>query len=335
MNAVPTTPVSTDRNKNIKTDISKTSESRAMNAVIPKRKIGIGPTPCFVCGSDKHSWLDCPKRKKGRCGCCGSEAHLTRMCAQRYHPAVRMSFNQCMFESEQVLEYIEENEPIEDSDVEMEDSNQEAVEECTNQLQLHENALDSSEQDELNQELDQIKISFNALSLCCDSSLVDALDVEIPPNVIDQYTSGVSHSPLPWQIPSPRDYELYELEEDMPIKLYSVARHSSDSEIPESEEELELPLPEATILSSRMPRRKYKLKFHTDAKQKPHAPINPKWESQLTLVEANRKTEAAKKELQQIRQSTSSQTSDSSFPLNRNRPQYEQDRIASCNGDMR
>ena len=51
-----------------------------------KMRVGVGPTPCFVCGTDKHSWLSCPKKKKGRCACCGSEGHPTRNCAQRLYP---------------------------------------------------------------------------------------------------------------------------------------------------------------------------------------------------------------------------------------------------------
>ena len=78
----------------------------------PKRKIGKGPTPCFVCGSDQHAWIVCTKKKKGKCACCGSEAHLTRLCAQRYHPEIHMKFNQCSTtEEEMQYVYIPENAP--------------------------------------------------------------------------------------------------------------------------------------------------------------------------------------------------------------------------------
>ena len=83
-----------------------------------RRKIGIGPTPCYVCGSDKHPWVECSKKKKGKCACCGSEAHLTRWCAQRFFPQLRMSFNQCMMDPEQRYNYIPENEPVEDGEYE-------------------------------------------------------------------------------------------------------------------------------------------------------------------------------------------------------------------------
>ena len=51
------------------------------------RRIGKGTNPCWVCGSDKHMWYNCEKKKKGSCACCGSMAHITRDCAQRYFPA--------------------------------------------------------------------------------------------------------------------------------------------------------------------------------------------------------------------------------------------------------
>ena len=53
----------------------------------PQRRIGKGANPCWVCGSDKHMWYVCEKKKKGTCACCGSMAHITRDCAQRYFPS--------------------------------------------------------------------------------------------------------------------------------------------------------------------------------------------------------------------------------------------------------
>ena len=53
----------------------------------PSRRVGKGTNPCWVCGSDKHLWYNCDKKKKGTCACCGSMAHITRDCAQRYFPA--------------------------------------------------------------------------------------------------------------------------------------------------------------------------------------------------------------------------------------------------------
>ena len=52
----------------------------------PKRKYGSGPSPCFVCGSDKHPWVQCPKKKKGKCACCGSEAHSDPMVRPKILP---------------------------------------------------------------------------------------------------------------------------------------------------------------------------------------------------------------------------------------------------------
>ena len=52
-----------------------------------------------------------------------------------------------------------------------------------------------------------------------------------------------------------------------------------------------------TVYSSRLPKRRFKLKFHTDAKQKPHAKIDPKWESQLTYVEPDENHECIKREM--------------------------------------
>ena len=53
----------------------------------PKRRIGKGPTPCWVCGHDDHKYGDCPRRKKNAvCGVCGSQAHRPIMCSQRFYP---------------------------------------------------------------------------------------------------------------------------------------------------------------------------------------------------------------------------------------------------------
>ena len=43
-------------------------------------KYGDGPTPCYVCGKRDHGWVQCQKKKRGKCGVCGSEAHWTRHC---------------------------------------------------------------------------------------------------------------------------------------------------------------------------------------------------------------------------------------------------------------
>ena len=51
------------------------------------KRIGKGANPCWVCGSDRHMWYVCEKKKKGTCACCGLMAHITRDCAQRYFPA--------------------------------------------------------------------------------------------------------------------------------------------------------------------------------------------------------------------------------------------------------
>ena len=53
----------------------------------PPPKYGIGSCPCFCCGSDQHSWVQCPKKRKGRCAVCGDLEHFTRMCTIRYQPS--------------------------------------------------------------------------------------------------------------------------------------------------------------------------------------------------------------------------------------------------------
>ena len=50
-------------------------------------RIGTGPRPCFCCGSDKHGWTMCDRKKPGRCGVCGAQDHYSRICAKRYFPA--------------------------------------------------------------------------------------------------------------------------------------------------------------------------------------------------------------------------------------------------------
>ena len=70
------------------------SDTTNQRAPIP-RKYSKGSNPCWVCGSAGHSWFLCEHKKKGRCAACGSEAHMTKMCAQRYfaHPSQFASNN--------------------------------------------------------------------------------------------------------------------------------------------------------------------------------------------------------------------------------------------------
>ena len=128
--------------------------------------------------------------------------------------------------------------------------------------------IGNDEMEEIAEELDQVRVHFNSLSL--------GLDVEIPEDVLKQCRKETTHGMFPWQEPSPPDYEYYALDDDMPIQTFGVDRSPNDSDVPTPEEELPLPPREATIMSSRLPRRRFKLKFHTDKKARPHAPINPK-----------------------------------------------------------
>ena len=63
-----------------------TRENAKQSEERPSRRIGKGHNPCWICGNDNHFWKNCFRMKKGKCSCCGSEAHLTRDCAQRYYP---------------------------------------------------------------------------------------------------------------------------------------------------------------------------------------------------------------------------------------------------------
>ena len=62
----------------------------AITATTPRgyasRKIGKGPRPCYICGADGHSWVNCAKKKAGRCGTCASQQHDTRNCWESYRP---------------------------------------------------------------------------------------------------------------------------------------------------------------------------------------------------------------------------------------------------------
>ena len=160
----------------------------------PKRKIGKGPTPCFVCGTDQHAWILCPKKKKGKCGCCGSEAHLTRMCAQRYHPEVHMKFHHCpSVESDETnYVYIPENEPLDDSDEEECD-----IEECENELENN----DASEAIEEN--IEDISIHFNAHSLCFPTEAFSDDDDDSDSSLSQKHSESVFDAFTPTVLPVP------------------------------------------------------------------------------------------------------------------------------------
>ena len=59
----------------------------------PNLNIGTGPRPCFCCGSDRHGWMTCSKRKPGRCAVCGSQEHYARICSKRFFPALGTRVN--------------------------------------------------------------------------------------------------------------------------------------------------------------------------------------------------------------------------------------------------
>ena len=61
-----TVSVSTIQEKDKKPPAQKTerTERSAIPAIQRKLRIGVGPTPCFVCGTDKHAWIDCPKKRR-------------------------------------------------------------------------------------------------------------------------------------------------------------------------------------------------------------------------------------------------------------------------------
>ena len=117
-----------------------------------KRKVGKGPTPCFVCGSDQHAWVNCEKKKKGRCACCGSEAHVTRWCAQRYYPEMRVTFHGCEITEAMEYRYFPENEPV--------DEDQEITEEEAHREEIQLGDIDPIEE-EISAELDGMNISFH------------------------------------------------------------------------------------------------------------------------------------------------------------------------------
>ena len=62
---------------------------QAPNTYGPIRR-GKGTNPCFVCGAADHAWIFCTKKMAGRgCAVCGSLAHRTSTCAQRFHPELQ------------------------------------------------------------------------------------------------------------------------------------------------------------------------------------------------------------------------------------------------------
>ena len=88
----------------------------------PGPKYGEGPAPCFCCGSGKHPWIFCAKKKRGKCACCGSMAHPTRLCPQRFRPRseLRIHMAQVTPELRADSNFFIENMP--DSDVEDEEA---------------------------------------------------------------------------------------------------------------------------------------------------------------------------------------------------------------------
>ena len=314
------------------------NNSFTSNAPTFKRKIGVGPTPCFVCGSDKHAWIDCVKKKKGKCACCGSEAHLTRMCAQRYFPEVRMSFHQYMTETDHNFEYILENSVCDET--ESEDTPNE-IEECENEIQINETAFETAEEEELSKELEKLEITFHAQSMCLPSDQTVETDKtrQSPSDSIAWNMKDV----LPWQLPSPRDYEGYSLEEELPVKTFRLTELESDDISDSDHEPPPLPDNEATVYSTRLPRRRFKFKFHSDQPETPWAKFDSKWESQLNLAETDKKLEQMKREMKELKvipeEEDESQDIPSTQPLTQpytngiSHPQSEFEHIPKPEGD--
>ena len=96
-------------------------------------KYGEGPTPCYVCGTKQHGWLQCPKKKRGKCGVCGSEAHWTRYCRQCFHPQpqARLNFQTLCLEALSNPEIHLMNTPFDNDESDIEDG----VHQCEEQVE--------------------------------------------------------------------------------------------------------------------------------------------------------------------------------------------------------
>ena len=172
LNAVNLT-TSQEKEKKQSAQTAKQIEQSAIPSILKKMRIGVGPTPCFVCGSDKHAWLDCPKKKKGRCACCGSEAHLTRFCAQRYVPQVQMAFHSCNANDD--FQYIPDNDPRSSITVEeIIDDEQNAV----NEEVSVESENEKDDEAQLVEEFEQMALSFHMQPMKMFCQIQDDSDAE-------------------------------------------------------------------------------------------------------------------------------------------------------------
>ena len=180
--------VTREREQKPVADVNRRDMQSAVPTQYRRMKIGIGPTPCFVCGTDKHAWIDCPKKKRGKCACCGSEAHLTRSCFQRYVPEVRMSFHLCAPEDDPNSVYIPENDPCGSTLIEEIIDEQKIIESeevLENEEQLapqlaSAELLESNQEEELIKELEQVQFSFHVQSLGMPPDQNQDLELGLP-----------------------------------------------------------------------------------------------------------------------------------------------------------
>ena len=173
-----------EKDKKLVAQKTERTERPAIPAIQRKLRIGVGPTPCFVCGTDKHAWIDCPKKKKGKCACCGSEAHLTKLCAQRYTPEVRMAFHTCVPGESVEYVYIPENDPNPSITVEeIEDDEQQVAEVAFDNAVEQEDACEQEDENddeqELVEELEQTGFLFHMQTL--DMAFGHESEQEAPP----------------------------------------------------------------------------------------------------------------------------------------------------------
>ena len=173
-----------EKDKKLVAQKTERTERSAIPAIQRKLRIGVGPTPCFVCGTDKHAWIDCPKKKKGKCACCGSEAHLTKLCAQRYTPEVRMAFHTCVPGESVEFMYIPENDPNPSITVDEVENDDELLAESSSETVVkYENVCEEGDEDSNNneeklvEELEQMGFHFHMQTM----GVVFDQDTELPP----------------------------------------------------------------------------------------------------------------------------------------------------------
>ena len=175
------------------------------------------------------------------------------------------------------FEFWEENIPNEDSDIEEFDEVE--TEECDEELHLHQNEVESrndEDEEEVLDEFSKIEIRYNSQSLPFDSIMCDeTMEQELQQD--NHFRVEKLHQMIPDNIPTIHECETFVLDQTADLRQY----RSSDKQSNDTDTTFSLHDKDAPAKDGYFPRLKVRRKIRNRAH--PYAKHNPHWESEISI----------------------------------------------------